>query len=192
MTTDAASSFSLALPDWAGAFEDTHRVFSDDTEKMGFVIDLARRNVETGSGGPFGAAIFSKADGRVLAIGVNSVLRLQSSVLHAEMLAIMRAQRRLGRHTLRQPDAAGYELFTSCEPCAMCLGGILWSGVRRLVCAAPAASARAIGFDEGPVTEASYTYLESTGIEIARGVFAEEAEAVIRLYAVIGGSIYNG
>jgi tRNA(Arg) A34 adenosine deaminase TadA len=192
MTTDPASSLSLALPDWSATFEDPHRVFSDDHEKMGFVIDLARRNVEAGSGGPFGAAIFSRADGRVLAIGVNSVLRLQSSVLHAEMLAIMRAQRCLGRHTLRQPDAAGYELLTSCEPCTMCLGGILWSGVRRLVCAAPAASARAIGFDEGPVTEASYVYLEKTGIEVLRGVLAEDAEAVIRRYAELGGSIYNG
>jgi tRNA(Arg) A34 adenosine deaminase TadA len=74
----------------------------------------------------------------------------------------------------------------------MCLGGILWSGVRRLVCAAPAANARAIGFDEGPVTEASYAYLEKAGIEVLRGVLAEDAEAVIRRYAELGGTIYNG
>jgi tRNA(Arg) A34 adenosine deaminase TadA len=191
MTTRAPLSLSLALPDWADALEDRAHRFADDLDKMRFVVDLARRNVETGSGGPFGAAIFARADGALLALGVNSVLRLRSSVPHAEMLAIMRAQARLGRHSLRLPDTAGYELFTSCEPCAMCLGGILWSGVRRLVCAAPAASARAIGFDEGSVSEASYAYLAAAGIEVARGLLAEEAAAAIARYAELGGTVYN-
>ncbi len=191
MSTRAPFSLSLALPDWADALEDRSRHFSDDAEKMRYVIDLARRNVETGSGGPFGAAIFDRDDGTLLAVGVNSVLRLNSSVLHAEMLAILRAQHALASRSLRDQAESRYELFTSCEPCAMCLGGILWSGVRRLVCAAPAASARAIGFDEGPVSEASYAYLESAGIEVARGLLADEAEAVIRRYAELGGTIYN-
>lgn len=192
MTTDPAFSLSLALPDWAASLEDAPRRYADDNDKMRCVVDLARRNVETGSGGPFGAAIFNRTDGRLLAAGVNSVLRLKSSVLHAEMHAILRAQARLGRHGLRTPDGPDYELFASCDPCAMCLGGILWSGVRRLVCAAPSACARAIGFDEGPVDAASYAYLEKAGIEVRRGVLAEEAEAVIRRYAELGGAIYNG
>jgi len=192
MSTDRAYSLSLALPDWAAALEDTPRRCAGDLDRMRFVIDLARRNVETGSGGPFGAAIFSRPDGRLLALGVNSVLRLKSSLLHAEMHAILRAQARLGRHGLRAPDVPEYELFASCEPCAMCLGGILWSGVRRLVCAAPSASARAIGFDEGPVDAASYDYLVGAGIEVVRSVLAEEATAVIQRYAALGGTIYNG
>lgn len=189
---DTPASLPLDLPDWAAPLEDPARCFRDDAEKMRFVIDLARSNVEAGSGGPFGAAIFSRDEGRVLAIGVNSVLRLKSSVLHAEMLAILRAQRGLGWHTLHRPGQPEYELFASCEPCAMCLGGILWSGLRHLVCAAPAASARAVGFDEGPVTEASYTYLRRAGIEVVRGLLAGEASAVIRRYAELGGPLYNG
>lgn len=191
MTTQTPLNLCLDLPDWADALEDRARRFGGDLDKMRFVVDLARRNVESGQGGPFGAAIFARADGALLALGVNSVLRLKSSVLHAEMLAILRAQARLGRHSLRFPDAGDYELFASCEPCAMCLGGILWSGIRRLVCAAPAARARAIGFDEGPVSEASYAYLRSAGIEVARGLLAEEAGAVIKRYAELGGMIYN-
>lgn len=185
-------SLRLDLPDWARPLEDSTRCFSDDTEKMRFAIDLARRNVEAGSGGPFGAAIFECATGRLLSVGVNSVVRLQSSVLHAEMLALMRAQQHLGSYTLHRPGQPEYELFSSCEPCAMCLGGILWSGVRRLVCSAVAAEARAIGFDEGPVFDTSYVHLENAGIKITRGLLADEASAIIRRYRERGGPLYNG
>jgi tRNA(Arg) A34 adenosine deaminase TadA len=187
----AETCLSLALPDWARPFEAGARCFGDDVDKMRFVIELARRNVEAGSGGPFGAAIFARDDGRLVSLGVNSVLRLRSSVLHAEMLALMRAQQGLASHTLHRPGKTDYELFSSCEPCAMCLGGILWSGVRRLVCAGTAECARAIGFDEGPVDEDAYAYLRATGIEVVRNLLADEASAVIRRYAELGRPIYN-
>lgn len=179
----------IGLPDWAKAFDDPTLVMADEESRLRYAIDLARRNVEHDSGGPFGAAIFSLDEGRLVAIGVNSVVRLKSSVLHAEMMAIMRAQQAIGTYTLRQP---GHALYASCEPCAMCLGGILWSGLRRLVCAAPAAAAQGIGFDEGPVYPDSYRYLEQHGFEITRGLLADEAAAVIRQYRERGGIIYNG
>lgn len=183
----AAACLSLALPDWAAAYAD--RVVGDDQAGMRLAIELARRNVEEGSGGPFGAAIVEQDSGRLVTIGVNSVVRLNSSVMHAEMMAIMRAQLRLGGYSLRQP---GHVLYASSDPCAMCLGGILWSGIGRLVCGAPGAAACAIGFDEGPVTEASYRHLERAGIEVVRGVLADEASAVIEAYCRQGGVIYNG
>lgn len=179
----------LDLPNWANALETSATVIAGDEARLGFAIDLAHQNVEQGTGGPFGAAIFNLNDGQLLAIGVNSVLRLNSSVMHAEMMAIMRAQRSLGTYTLRQSECG---LYTSCEPCAMCLGGILWSGVRRLVCGAGAASARSIGFDEGPVDEISYRHLMQAGIDVHRGILADDAEAVIRLYQTRGAPIYNG
>ncbi|NTV94191.1 MAG: nucleoside deaminase [Thiobacillus sp.] len=178
----------LDLPDWAIPYDDRSLIIADDEGRMRLAIELARQNVEHGTGGPFGAAIFSQAEGRLLAIGVNSVLRLNSSVLHAEMMAIMRAQRLLGTYTLKQP---GHALYSSCEPCAMCLGGILWSGIERLVCAAPAEAARAIGFDEGPVRPDSYNHLERAGIAILRGVMADEGTQVILRYQAAGGTIYN-
>lgn len=181
-------SLSLDLPDWAVRFENGDTRITDDQSGMAFSIELARRNVEQDTGGPFGAAIFSIGEGRLLAIGVNSVLRLNSSVLHAEMMAIMRAQVTLGNYTLRE---RGYALYSSCEPCAMCLGGILWSGLRRLICGAPASAARGIGFDEGPVNEQSYDHLKQAGIEIRRGLMADQAIAVIDGYQQHGGLIYN-
>ncbi|MDD5364011.1 MAG: nucleoside deaminase [Gallionellaceae bacterium] len=179
----------IGLPDWAAAFDDPTLVIADEETRMRLAVDLARGNVEHGSGGPFGAAIFSLDDGHLIAIGVNSVMRLHSSVLHAEMMAILRAQRALGSYTLKQ---SGHALYTSCEPCAMCLGGVLWSGLNRLVCGAPAAAARTIGFDEGPVYPDSYRHLEQAGIAVRRGLLADEASAVIRLYSERGGAIYNG
>lgn len=178
----------LDLPAWAAPYDDRGIVIADDEGRMRYAIELARQNVEHRTGGPFGAAIFDQTSGRLLAIGVNSVLRLNSSVLHAEMMAIMRAQRTAGSYTLRPADGA---LYASCEPCAMCLGGILWSGVRRLVCGAPAAIARAAGFDEGPVGPDAYRYLEGAGIEVRRGLMAAEAGAVIQHYQALGGPIYN-
>ncbi|MFA5083353.1 MAG: nucleoside deaminase, partial [Hydrogenophilaceae bacterium] len=120
------------------------------------------------------------------------VMRLRNSAMHAEMMAIMRAERALDSFTLKPANQGGYELVTSCEPCAMCLGGILWSGVRRLVCGATTLAARAIGFDEGPVYPESYNHLEQAGIEVRRGVLANQAAEVIRLYRERGGAIYNG
>ena len=83
-----------------------------------------------------------------------------------------------------------FELFTSCEPCVMCLGATLWSGVSRIVCAATKDDAQAIGFDEGPVFEASYEHLERAGVKVTRNVMREEAACVLQRYAK-SGLIYN-
>ena len=100
---------------------------------MRLAIALSRENVEHDTGGPFGAAIFERDSGRLVAVGMNSVVRLHNCTLHGEMVAFMMAQRRLGSFTLNAPHLPAHELVTSCEPCAMCLGATLWSGVRRVV-----------------------------------------------------------
>jgi tRNA(Arg) A34 adenosine deaminase TadA len=112
-------------------------------------------------------------------------------MLHAEVMAIMLAQQQAGSYTLDLAKDLPHALVTSCEPCAMCLGATLWSGVRRLVCGATREDATALGFDEGPVFPESYAYLESRGIGVARGVLRQEAAEVLRLYQQIGGQIYN-
>jgi tRNA(Arg) A34 adenosine deaminase TadA len=155
-------------------------------------IRLARENVLRDCGGPFGAAVFEEAGARLVAAGVNSVERLNNSVLHAEMVAVMFAQARCGCYTLGAPGLPGHTLYTSCEPCAMCLGALLWAGVRRIVCAASREDAARIGFEEGPVFPASHAYLRERGIDIVCGVLAREAREVLDLYARRGGLVYNG
>ncbi len=185
------SSLIIGVPDWLHEVVDWRVRYPSDEDRMRLAIELARQNVLRGSGGPFGAGIFEANGGRVIAAGVNSVTRLGNSVLHAETLAIMLAQARLGTYALGSAPEESYILVTSCEPCAMCLGATLWSGVRALVSGAAREDATAVGFDEGPVFAESWRYLEQRGIRTARGVLREEARAVLELYRATGGAIYN-
>jgi tRNA(Arg) A34 adenosine deaminase TadA len=73
----------------------------------------------------------------------------------------------------------------------MCLGAVLWSGLARLVCGAGRKDAQELGFEEGPVFLESYRYLEDRGVEIVRGLLAEEARNVLKLYQERNGRIYN-
>jgi len=102
------------------------------------------------------------------------------------------AQQRVGSFTLNAANLPAHELFTSCEPCAMCLGATLWSGVRRVVYGAAREDASKLNFEEGPVFPESYKYLEDRGISIVRNVLRSEARAVLELYRTTSGKIYNG
>lgn len=179
-------------PDWVDHMVDRAAVYRNDVAKMRVAIAVARANVEHGTGGPFGAAIFEKDSGRLVSVGTNSVVRLNNSTLHAEIVAFMMAQREAGTFSLSAPGLPVHELFTSCEPCAMCLGATLWSGVRRVVYGAGREDASKLAFEEGPVFPASYRYLEDRGIEIVRDLLRDEARAVLELYRAKNGKIYNG
>ena len=84
-----------------------------------------------------------------------------------------------------------YILCTSCEPCCMCLGGVMWSGVTELVCSAAKDDAEKIGFNEGPVFPESYKQLEDMGIRVVKGVLRAEGAAILEQYGR-EGVIYNG
>jgi tRNA(Arg) A34 adenosine deaminase TadA len=165
--------------------------YADDEARMRVALTVARENVVRGKGGPFGAAIF-EAGGRLAAVGMNLVVPLNNSTLHAEMVAFMMAQAGVGHYTLGAPGLPPHELFTSCEPCAMCLGAVLWSGVRRVVWSATREDANALAFDEGPVFASSYKYLRRRGINFDAGLLRPEGQAVLELYREADGTIYNG
>jgi tRNA(Arg) A34 adenosine deaminase TadA len=183
---------SITLPAWVAEAVDLDAAYAGDEARMALAIELSRQNVLRGTGGPFGAAVFERESGRVVGVGVNSVVRLNNCTLHGEMMAFMQAQARLGSFSLRTPGGPAHELVTSCEPCAMCLGATLWSGVTRVVCGAHRDDARRLNFEEGPVFPESHAYLEARGIEIVHGVLREEANAVLELYRAHKGTIYNG
>ena len=181
----------IEYPDWVDEVIDWKRVYETDEDRMRLAISVARENVERGTGGPFGAAVFN-ATGHLVSVGMNSVVRLNNCTLHGEMVAFMMAQQRLGTFTLKTPGLPVHELYTSCEPCAMCLGTTLWSGVQRVVYAATREDASMLRFEEGPVFPESYKYLEDRGITIVRNVLREEGRAVLELYRTKSGRIYNG
>jgi tRNA(Arg) A34 adenosine deaminase TadA len=181
----------IALPDWVDDVVDWERLYPTDETRMQLAITLASENVQRGTGGPFGAAIVEEESGRLVSVGMNRVVPQNNSILHAEMIAFMMAQRRVGSYTLGAPGLAAHTLISSCDPCAMCLGAALWSGVRRVVCGARREDAMRVRFDEGPVFPESYRYLADKGIAIVHGVLRGEARAVLERYAR-SGEIYNG
>ena len=107
---------------------------------MAEAVRLALESVAAG-GGPFGAVVV--CDGAVVGRGSNRVTLDNDPTAHAEVMAIRDACRTLGRF-----DLGGCELYTSCQPCPMCLGAIHWARLERLWYAATEADAAAAGFDD--------------------------------------------
>jgi tRNA(Arg) A34 adenosine deaminase TadA len=203
-------SVQITLPAWAKKELPilSKKSYQTDEEMMSVAIHLSSMNVKNETGGPFGTAIFERhEDGSavLVSVGVNRVVPLSNSTLHGEVVAIQLAQAKLKSFTMQLEEQCvvcssteentkkkmrQFELFTSCEPCAMCLGATLWSGVSRIVCAATKSDAEAIGFDEGPVFEESYEHLRKSGVAVKKMVLQADAAKVLQEYGKIG-MIYN-
>ena len=104
-------------------------------------IELSKKCLENGTGGPFGAVIVK--DGQVIGRGSNRVTLDNDSTAHAEVTAIREACRHL--HTFQ---LTGCDIYTSCEPCPMCLGAIYWARLETIYFAADRSDASAAGFDD--------------------------------------------
>jgi len=178
------------MPAWLDHWSrDSAQSYRNDEQAMAAAIELSAASFRQGTGGPFGAIVVNDADGSLVAVGSNCVTSMGLSIAHAEVMALSRAQSRLENWDLS--GAGRFSLFTSCEPCLMCYGAIIWSGVRRLVCAANKGAAEAVGFDEGPRPANWAEDLRSRGIEVVTGVLCDAANAVLKEYADSGGEIYN-
>jgi guanine deaminase len=103
-------------------------------------IALSIQNIQKG-GGPFGAVIVK--DGKVIATGVNRVTRNTDPTAHAEVTAIRKASKKLGTF-----DLAGCDIYTSCEPCPMCLGAVYWAHLDKMYYGNTKADATSVGFDD--------------------------------------------
>jgi tRNA(Arg) A34 adenosine deaminase TadA len=183
----------LALPDWVGDFcAQWQDGFDTELKRAAFVVALSRENVACGTGGPFAAAVFDPARGMLVAPGVNLVVPAACSSAHAEIVALSIAQQVTGSHDLGAAGLPPLELVSSTEPCAMCMGAVPWSGVRRLVCCARGEDAEAIGMDEGAKPVDWEAALAARGIRVVRDVCRTEAAAVLREYAVLGGPPARG
>jgi len=112
-----------------------------DEAHLRAAIERGREGMEQGSGGPFGALIVR--DGRVLAATCNEVLLLADPTAHAEIQCIRAACAKVGDFRLH-----GATIYSSCEPCPMCLAAIHWARIERVVFAASREDAAAIGFDD--------------------------------------------
>lgn len=187
---------TIACPPWiTEEIGNPQRTYADLEARMALVIRLAERNIREG-GGPFGAAVFEIASGRLIAPGVNQVVPSHSSLAHAEAVAIAVAQQALQSHDLGAPGLPAMELVTSAQPCIQCYGILWWSGLRRVVIGANQADVESLtGFHEGPLPDGWADKLEHRPplppIKVVRDVRREEARRVLRAYRETGGIVYN-
>ncbi len=184
----------LTLPVWVQDAVDAGRPYPSDHDKVALAVDLSRRNIEAGTGGPFGAVVFGPED-RIVAIGVNVVLPQHTSLAHAENMAYMLAQQRLQRARLNlneQGERDGsYTLATSSQPCCQCYGATVWAGIDRLLIGARAEDVMALTeFDEGPLPADWIGELGKRGVEVTRDIAREAACDVLREYGTRGGAKY--
>ena len=113
-------------------------------EQMLRAIELAERNASSVTGGPFGAVVVK--DGKVIAEASNTVTVGNDPTAHAEVNAIRKACTALGTF-----DLSGCELYTSCEPCPMCLAACYWAHIDKVYYAADREDAAAAGFDDSDI-----------------------------------------
>lgn len=173
----------IRLPGWVAALAIPSAPASDEA-CMRLAIALAAENVARGTGGPFGACLRNDSSGQIIGLGVNLAMTSGNPVLHAETVALSMAGRRL-------LDAGAVTLFTSCEPCIMCLGASHWAQVSRIVSSALKADAEAVGFCEGAGTPQLRAQMAARGVVFEDGLLREEGAAVLRRYAGQGGVIYG-
>ena len=108
---------------------------------MDLAIEIATNNVSSGAGGPFGAVVVRSGD--IVASAANMVMETNDPTAHAEIVAIRRACEKLGRFQLNDCD-----IYTSCEPCPMCLGAMYWARPAAVYYANTREDAAAAGFDD--------------------------------------------
>lgn len=187
------NSLTLSLPEWIDDFLKQYQFpLVSNEERMRFVLKLTLQNIEKITGGPFGAAVFERESGQLVSVGVNVVLNQGCSAAHAEMMAIMLAQQELGTHDLGIADLPEFQLVTSGKMCAMCLGSVVWSGVREVLASAqPEDVENIVGFDEGPAPADYDQQLEKRGISIIPSFLREEGCEVLQRYVDLEGVVYN-
>lgn len=150
----------------------------EDQSLLQKAIHLAREQMQAGAGGPFGAVI-AKA-GQVIATGWNQVTSTMDPTAHAEIVTIRSAAQKLGHFSLQ-----GCTLYSSCEPCPMCLAAAYWARVDRIVFAASRLEAAAAGFDDAliyqelqlPITERLLPMQQALSAEGAAVLHEWEAKA---------------
>ena len=146
-----------------------------DEQFMKRAIELAQRGVDTNAGGPFGCIVVK--DGQIIGEGSNSVTSTNDPTAHAEIVAIRNACRALGAFQLE-----GCHIYTSCEPCPMCLGAIYWARPARIFYAGTREDAAKAGFDDQFIYEEIEKQLEDRTMKL-ENLSRDEALRVFKNWA---------
>ena len=183
------TNLHLVLPEWVEREVDTAKTYADDESRVALAIRLAQRNIELDTGGPFGAAVFTR-EGGLVSVGVNRVVTQSCSVAHAEMIAFMLAQSRLQRFRLNDPGGE-FVLASSAQPCCQCYGATVWAGIDELLIGARSEDVEELTeFDEGPLPVDWIGELERRGVRVKRDILRKEAREVFVRYREVNGAKY--
>jgi len=151
-------------------------------EYMKIAKDMAQNGINNNEGGPFGAVIIDKK-GNIIAKGNNQVLKNNDPTAHAEVVAIRNACNILNTY-----DLSDYILYTSCEPCPMCLSAIIWSNIKEIYYACTKNDAAEIGFRDDMI----YEYLKGNNKDLInlKQINREECIDLFEEYKKQGKTIY--
>ena len=133
----------------------------------------AKKGVESDDGGPFGAVITDK-EGNIISVAHNTVLKTNDPTAHAEVNAI-----RLACEKLNTRDLSEYTIYSSCEPCPMCLSAIIWSNIKKVYYSSTRLDAAKIGFRDDAIY--NYLYGKKDIIETEK-VENEDCSEIIKKY----------
>lgn len=149
---------------------------------MQIANDCAKHGANCGEGGPFGAVIVDK-EGNIIAQGNNMVLKNNDPTAHAEVTVIRKACEKLGTY-----DLSGCTLYTSCEPCPMCLSAIIWANIKDVYYACTRDDAGSIGFRDDVI----YEYLEGKKKDLIniKQIDREDCVSAFKEYAEKNKTIY--
>ena len=144
--------------------------------------DLANKGIEKKEGGPFGAVIVDK-EGKIISTGNNKVLKTNDPTAHAEIVAIRKACSKL-----KTNDLSNYTLYSSCEPCPMCLSAIIWANIKNVYYGCTKKDAGEIGFRDDMI----YEYLKGKNKKLIniKQIDREECLKIMKKYKEIDGKIY--
>ena len=151
-------------------------------EYMKLAKDIAEQGMNNNDGGPFGAVIVDK-EGNIISTGNNQVLKTNDPTAHAEVVAIRNACKKLNTY-----DLSDYILYTSCEPCPMCLSAIIWSNIKYIYYACTKNDAAQIGFRDDMI----YEYLKGNNKDLLelKQINREECIDLFEEYKKQGKTIY--
>ena len=142
----------------------------------------AEKGILNNEGGPFGAVIVDKM-GNIISNGNNKVIMQNDPTAHAEIVAIREACKKLNKY-----DLSDYTIYTSCEPCPMCLSAIIWSNIKNVYYGCTKQDAGEIGFRDYVI----YEYLKGENQDLLnlKQIDREECMEIFKKYKKAGGIIY--
>lgn len=139
---------------------------------MGMAVNEALKGMTDNEGGPFGAVIVK--DGRAIARGHNRVVKTKDPTAHAEIVALRRASKKLGRF-----DLSDCQIYSTCEPCPMCLAAIYWARISRIYYGCTKEDAARIGFADESIDAAIKGKLSARKLRM----ISMEREGCLKLFA---------